>query len=87
MSKPLLLLFCLGTVLASAPAVARTSTSTNGGECPQGLVEETDTQGSAPAKPAARSGKAVPARAKNGSGALPRLGQPRWHSLLPGMFK
>lgn len=89
MSKPLLLLLCLGTALACAPAAARTSASTNGGDCPLDLAEEADARGSgaAPAKPVSRADKAAPSRTKNGTGALPRLGQPRWHSLLPGMFK
>lgn len=92
MKKPLLFLLCLCLCLfcfAMSPAFALEASraSANGSdECPPTMAEA---HGSTPAKSAAPAAKpAPPSPAKSADGnALPRLSQPRWHSLLPGMFK
>ena len=78
---------CLGT---SGLAMGATSASTNDSpeqECPRVTAKaaiaaqaNTSTTTSAPTT------AAPPAKARNGGGTT-RMVSPRWHSLLPGMFR
>lgn len=78
-------------VLLPAAAFAREASlqgpNGNGGSCPEAGVDEQD-----PAAPAPQAGKRGPVRDKAKATPMVRSGgdapaRPRWHSILPGMFR
>ena len=86
----ILLALCL-VLGTSGIAMAATSSATNDSpeqECPRVTAKaaiaaqaQTSTTTSAPTT------AAPPAKARNGGGGTTRMVSPRWHSLLPGMFR
>jgi hypothetical protein len=84
----ILLAVCLslvtGIALAAAPV---TDNDAPDQECPRvtakaAIAAQANTTQAAPA-----NASTPPVRARNGGGGATRMVSPRWHSLLPGMFR
>jgi hypothetical protein len=74
------LLLCAAGAFAADPA----PTEATEASCPKAQAEQEKAQANQATPAATQSGTPAPARAR---GATATRGTPRWHSMLPGMFR
>jgi hypothetical protein len=84
----ILLAICLS--LAAGLTMAATTPASNDGpeqECPRVTAKAAIAALPAGTQRSTATTAATPVRARNGGGGATRMVSPRWHSLLPGMFR